>query len=440
MYISHLFRFSSLAYLVKQPLFAPEEGADSGITDDARDLADLADIPDEDGDDKDADEEEEDDAEGEEKETPPGDEESKDDDKDAEGEGKESAKDRKAKGEGETDETGRPTVKALKGKYPDLFKDFPYMKQLFFAAPKVLEVFADAESASEAMGKAQEYDLLNTELTKGTADTILQSLEENNPKALKKLVTGFAESIRGIDDNLYIALSEPIIEELIYHAAKHGEKTGNKNLQLAARHLANYVFANGGEIPDISKRSKKDAEPSEAEKELELERRNNRQKDFDRAAKTVGTALSVEIKKVIDNKLDGLSTFESKQIIKETESEVDKVLSTDKGFQRIMAGLWKKASEDGFSDLTMSRVKRAWLDRARQVAPAIRNRLRQEALDAKDPDKSNSNGSRRESEGDSGKKRNLPSGGRHSSGRSRVLDDPKKIDWSKTSDRDILDS
>lgn len=423
---------------------APEGDAGGGDVDGdefAQDLSDLEDIDDPDNPDsgeKDpASEKEQDDdlVDKDEKdlEGDPDDKDEKDEkdekDKDDEKDDDEEKPDRRVSGE-------LPKYSEIKAKYPTIFKEFPQLRSALFLAPKFQEVFADPETAQQAAIRVEEYDQLESSIVdKGDPTLLLGTLAENNPRALKRLIENFGESLKKVSSEDYTRLSEPIIEELLFHAARQGTRTGDKNLQLAARHIANFVFANGGEIPDITKRAAK-SEPSDAEKQLEIERSQHATERRNQAYVDLSKEAGPEINKIITAKLDGLSSFERKQIIKETREEVDRVLLADKSFQNLITSLWKRAASSGYSDESKSRIKRAWLDRARTVAPSVRNRLRQEALDARNPNR----GRRKEGEEPKDqKKRTFNSGGgqNHGESRSRVLD-PKKIDWNKTSDMDIL--
>ena len=348
--------------------------------------------------------------------------------------------------EGEEDkptEYARLPIRAVKEKYPNFFKDFPQLKAAFFGYPQFMEVFADIDSAREAASKAVEYDNLEASLVdKGDAKYFLNTLNENNPKALKKLLSGFSDTLKGIDQQAYLDLSTPIIEELLYHAAAHGSKVGNKNLSLAARHLANFVFANGGDIPDITKRGG-EKKPSEAEVQLQTEREQYANEKFRGALEDVINLINPDMNAILNNKLEGLSPFEKKQIVKESRTEINRILENDKGFQAQLRNLWKRASETGYSSESKSRIKRAGLDRAKLIAPSVRNRLRQEALTAKTPGKKASG----EVEGETkvkfkvtDKKKTFPErGGKTPSGTTRRVLDPKQIDWRNTTDKDILD-
>lgn len=405
-----------------------DTGAGAGQDEAKQDLADLEDIDagddDKDDDGSDEDKEVEDDkAELDAEDDEDKDEEDKEEDKEAEDEDKEEKVEAK----------GPATIKDIKAKYPNIFKEFPQLKSHFFMAQKFLDVFPDPESAQEAVSKVEEYDNLEDSLVAhGDPRLLVNTLSNNNPKALRKIVENFPEAVREANRDDYIALSTPIIEELIYHAAAHGAKTGNKNLELAARHLANFVFANGGDIPDIAKRAAA-KEPTDTERQLLREREGYQQKEFTRALGEVGSMATTDIDRILSDKLEGLTPFERKAVIKDSRAEVDATLSRDGDFQKKLKALWAKAAESGYSDDAKSRIKRAWLDRARLIAPGIRNRLRQEALDAKNPNKSNS--------AKEGQKRSfVGQGARVNGDKSRGFQDPKKIDWRKTSDRDILDS
>lgn len=451
-----MYRRHLLSLNIQLPLYQPEgdagggDGGSSSDTDDlSRDLADLGD-PDEPGDGEGAegdgegdDEGEEPDAdeEGDEEEEEVGGDDEEEEEKIPEGEGKKGKKAGEEEGKAdEVDEFGRPTVKAIKAAYPDVFKKFPFLKTAYFTVSKFQEVFADPDAAVEASNKAHEYDQLETSLVQNGDPTLLiKTLETNNPKALKSIIQRLPSVISAIDDPaLYTELARPFIEELLYHATNHGTRAQNKNLVLAAKHIANFVWANGGDIPDISKRgtSKDGAPKSEAEKQLEIERAQTARREYNRAGDELEAEVAPQIDKIIGNKLDGLNAFERKQIIKETRRELDKKLSADTAFQRQMGGLWRRAQETGFSPSSMTKIRHAWLERARTVAPGIRNRLKQEALDGRRPQ----SGTPREGNSDQkGKKRQLPSGGGQARGRSAAgVVDPKKINWRKTSDMDII--
>jgi hypothetical protein len=415
--------------------FSPDDATGTGtesLSEEAQDLAQLDDI-------------EEVDETGGEEEAPETDEEvleveGEEDDAEEEGQEEETEE---AEGEErgeqalpERDESGRLSVKGIKtlkdGKYAELFKDIPELKAAYFQLPKYQEVFADPELAKEAKGKADEYDTIEQTLIGQTdPEFLLNTLNNNAPKALVKLMKAFPATLQKIENTeAYRALANPIIEDLLYHASQYGNRTQDKNLYLAARHLANFIWANGGEIPDIAKREVAKA-PSEAEQTLERERAQYRQEKFQTAVVDIGADCATSVTSILSNKLGGLTPFEKKMLIKEARTELDDALKKDTTLQGTLKTLWTKARQDGYSPASKERIKNAWLSRAKAVAPGIRNRLKDEAIGSR----TNGGDSRQEPQ----KKRSFISKGGLGarSNASRVLD-PHKIDWRKTSDEDIL--
>jgi hypothetical protein len=379
-----------LKHVLQSPDADPSGGGLDQVDDLTQDLADL-DAPDADADDNqddgDSDEPEDGDEKvkkgGKDKEDDEEDDEEKDDEKDEKEDEDEEDDEKKS-----SEPNLSPSFKDIKAKYPDLFKDFPNLRSAFFLAPKFLEVFPDVEEASIASQKAQEYDVLESTLVgQGDPRTILATIAENQPQALKKIAGSFGEAMREVSQEGYQALTEPIIQELVFFASQHGQKIGDKNLVLAARHIANFVWANGGQVPDqLPSRTKKN-EPSEAEVQLQEEREATEKREFSRALTEIETSATTELNQILNHKLDGLTPFEKKAIVKEAKQTIDSVLLKDKAFQQTLKGLWRRAQESGWDDGSKSRIRRAWLDRAKAVAPGVRNRLKTEALTARNPGK-----------------------------------------------------
>jgi hypothetical protein len=369
---------------------------------------------------------------------------------DGEEESEEGDEDHAARGKTPPEVEGRVTFKTLKAEYPDLFKKHPELRQAFFEHPQYAEIFTDLSAARDAAAKAAEYETLESSMVgKGDPSVMLKALDENNPRALGKIIEAFPDALRDLDPKYYTALANPIVEELLWHATKHAERIGGdpgKNLRLAAKHIANYVWANGGEIPDIAARAGKskadrDKEPSDAEKALVEERASYARERYTRAADDIEAELSKAMAPIYARKLDALTNFERKQVIKETKQEVDRLLMKDEAFQRQMKALWKRAHESGYTTDSKARIRRAWLERAAVIAPKVRNRLRQEAISGrrrgpvKDEDVDGNVAHKA-----SGKKRQFTNQGGQSPKKTAGSRDPKRIAWRSTSDMDILNS
>jgi hypothetical protein len=194
------------------PFFAPADSGAGGGDDPGELEQDLADLdadpdPDLDPDNKDKDKDRDDDDahpdDADDDADPDTDDDAEEEDPDAEDDEKDEKDKKDDKGE-KAELSGRPTIKDIKsfgdGKYKDLFKDFPDLRKAYFQVGAFQEVFADPQEAQAASSKAAEFDVLEQSLVdEGDPTTLLKTLSENNPKALKKIVGNFATSLRNVE-------------------------------------------------------------------------------------------------------------------------------------------------------------------------------------------------------------------------------------------------
>lgn len=396
----------------------PDNPGDQGTGDSKDD-----DVDDDDGvDDKDDDGDEDDtDDESDDKEDEEGDDEGdKDEDKEDEGD-----KDEK---KGKILVEGRPTYQELKKADPDIFKKVPGLKDIFFREQKFSETFASVEEAQAAAVKAENYDIVEATLVNGDPSLILAEIGKNSPESLPVLVDNFLPTLQKLSKDLYVRATMPVLEDLIRLAYNDGKRTNNKNLMHAAGHLAMHVF---GE-PRIPEPRNTRTEPHPAEVQLRTERErhfNERYSSFNTEVTTEAyTRMERFAEKGINDPEGKLSGFTKKAIVKEALAELDRRLGEDQQLSQTLRQLWKRATVGGFTKEHKEAILNAHLSRAKQLLPGIRNRMVAEALGEKVSD-----GKKVKT-----KKRDLPDGGRAGGLRPGQKMDPKKIDWRKTSDSDIL--
>lgn len=345
----------------------------------------------------------------------------------------------------ETDEAdapiqGKPTLKAIKEAFPGIFKKFPELKASLFRDQEFSKYHATPEDASIAATKADNYDRLESTLVQGSPDLLMSELAENNPKAFKEVAMNWLPKLREIDEKLFISATEPVLEELIFLAFKHGEKTGDKNLAMSARHLANFIFANGGEIPDISKKQQK--EPNPAEVQLQQERAQWAQTRFQEADGEIFNFVTSSLDQTIRQGLDPSGTMPERMkasIVQDVINEMNAQLAKDPVHARRMQGLWKRAAGDAYSRQSKESIVNTYLSGARPLLRDLRNRIRSEYL--------GSSPSRKVANGKDEKLVNTPQKKKPFEGSSKRVDsrreratvlDPKKIDYAHTTDMDIL--
>jgi hypothetical protein len=435
-------------------LDAPDSGSGGG-------LGDVADVPlghagdvsilEQGGDDDDADDDADadegdddgdvgDDGEGDEDEPEVFD----DADKKGKGDEDEDEEEQEDKGDDKEDKEifeGRPTLTDIKKVYPKIFKQFPELRDVLFREQEFGKHFGTVEEAQEASVYAQSFRQIEASLLAGDSSPIIEQLRENDPDALVRVADNFLPTLLAKGgENLYLRATVPIIEQFLWTVHEHGKTSGNANLVNAARHAANYIFGKP-EIPDPNRR-KGEQGPHPAERKLEDERKAWAETRFKEASSEVSAAIDTELDADIGKGLDPdkkLTQRQRSRLIQDIKDEIDATLRKDQAFGRQMKALWAKAADASYPKDQRASIKSAFLARAKALVPSVRSRLRAEWFGEKAPvnnDKSKNAGDKKQQ--DAPKKRTLPDAGRSGSGGPKRPPSPKEVDYSKTTDEDLI--
>lgn len=352
----------------------------------------------------------------------------------------------KAEGEPETppeevkaseDEAGEaplPEYKDIKAKYPKFFEEFPALKEAFFLGKQLTSLFPSYELAQEAKDQLRSFDAIRiSSLEEGDPTHLFAALSEASPAGFERMAENILPNLFNHAPQLYLKVTTPLLENLVRSVYKEGMDNDNKNLKAAAQIISKYLWG----TLDIPQAKPKVENPEvrrlTAERQRDLVQRET---EFKGEVWEIGvTALTKHILNGLDpnNAMPEITkdALVSK-IIKETGAALDK----DGLHNNRMNALWELAARNGFSREYKKKLVETYLRAAGAKMTGIRARLRGEVL-------GKSNGGqtpvvrkevvRRPPPG----RTNAASPG--GSGKLNVANlDPKKIDWSKTSDRDLL--
>jgi hypothetical protein len=325
---------------------------------------------------------------------------------------------------------GRPTYQELKKADPEIFKKVPGLKDIFFREQKFSETFASVEEAVTAAKKADDFDIIEASLMQGDPSLVLRELAANSPESVPQLVDNFLPTLQRMSKDLYVRATMPVLQDLIRMTYNDGKRLNDKNLMYAAGHIAKHVFGEA-RIPEPRIQS---TGPHPAEVQLREERSRHFNERYGSFNQELASESYTRLERIADrgitdpeNKLNG---FTRKAITKEALAELDEKLGEDQQLANTLRQLWRRATVGGFTKEHKEAILNAHLSRAKQLLPGIRNRMVAEALGQKVAGKNNHK-----------QKRDIPSGGRGAAGGVRgnaARLDPKKIDWGKTSDEDLL--
>lgn len=338
-----------------------------------------------------------------------------------EDEDKEDEEDDKKKTEGKL-RHGRPSYRDIKEKFPEFFKTFPDLRDAFFREREYSKVFPTLDDAKEALAYARSFGEVSQSLMQGDPGLLFGQLHEANPEAFRNVAQNLLPTLHKIDKEAFFEVTTPLIERFVKSMDEEGIKSNNVNLRKAAL-IVGHFMTGEFKIPDSS--TGRERVNPEREK-LNQERNQFHQHRFQTAQSDVfkdgGEALNSEIEKVLVDE-DGLTDWQRQKLSEEILKKVNTTLTQDERHMALMNSLWKKWEKSNFSADAKKAIVNAYLSRAKQVIIPVRDRVMKDAMKRKPVKKFN---------------KSSESQNRSSESASMGATDAKKVDWTRTSDKDFL--
>ena len=340
--------------------------------------------------------------------------------------------------EGEEKKEDRSKFGEITKKYPNLFKDFPNLRHVFFHEKEYRELFPTIDEAKEAVEDLAGLQELEKSLASGDPGDvvgILDSMKELGDDVVPNFAINFLPSLRSANQDLYYQAITPVLVDFTRSMFDAGTRNENENLRNAAAVAALYFFGDpkvaSGEKEIKLPERKKAPEP---DSELEKERRSFRQERYTSFYNDIIQDSDRQLENLIsdgldpkNNMTDGMKELVTERVVK----EISKALANDSAHTSKMDTLWKKAGDDNFSGRHKAKIIAAYLEAAREILPRIRSKVRANALGIRERRPENRTGeTRRRIEPES------TTGGGRQSNNGKV--NAKNIDWRKTSDLDFL--
>jgi hypothetical protein len=333
----------------------------------------------------------------------------------------------------------RPSIKQITEQFPDLFKKFPSLRDMYFREAEFSRAFPTIEDAKEAAENNEAFTDIREDVFSGDGSKFLSAIKEVDEKKLESFASKVLPSLIKVHPAAFWRAANPLVEDIARNMFAKGVKEKDESLQNAARYLSDYFFGNT-EVAEGKKTTVVKEESSEVAKERETFD-NERYNEF---RGKVSNEIVTSVKGLIDSKDvksgksrldpdDVLSPFIKSTIIDRIILDLGKELASDKDHIKFMDSLWAKSKRNGRTDEDKARIVSAYLARAKSLIPSLRSKYVSEALgkSQKHSDQRREKVSTIESRRDSGTQ--------GSSSRTRSSNyNPKVIDYRKTSDEDIL--
>lgn len=321
----------------------------------------------------------------------------------------------------------KPGFKDINTKYPNFFKDFPDMRQMFFRDQKIGQLYPTVEDAEEAHGKAQVFDQIQSSLLQGDPSNLLEAVGRTDRSALERFATNILPSLFNTSEKLFAKAVDPIMRNALRSARAEAKANGNKNLEHSVAHIARYLQITDLDSAPKSERGESEPDPEKVQlqQRLGLEYRKN--------AERFGESIQSEIRNQLERRInlelksiDGFQTktkFEKNAIINAIIDEMGTKLESDSAHMYRMNGLNQRAFKDGFDEKWKPRIINAYLGGAFPLLKSVRGKFGKSEND--------------ESVDTPASRKVLPRTGGPQGNRKPVLN-AKDVDWDKTSDIDFL--
>lgn len=269
-------------------------------------------------------------------------------------------------------------------KYPNLFKEFPYLERAYYREQQFTEVFPTIPEAKEAAEKAQVLDRFEAELIQGgNTETILRAVREENPRAFFKIVDDYLPTLARVDEKAYLHVLGNVTKHTIMGMVQEGRRSNNEVLQTAAQVLNQFVFGSSNFSPP-SRLAPVD-KPEDSGREAEINQRQQAfvKQQFDTTLTDLNTRVNNTLKNTIEAHIDpkkSMTEFVRRHASDEALEDLNKLISQDTRFKALADKLWEKAIEDNFSKVSVDRIKSAYLSKSKTLLPTVIKKARQDAL------------------------------------------------------------
>jgi hypothetical protein len=334
----------------------------------------------------------------------------------------------------------RPSLKSIEEKFPGFFKQFPALRDMYFREAEYSKVFPTIDDAKEANENNTAFQSIRESVFQGNGNKFFTAIKEVSEKDLEKFSTTVLSTLFQVHPQSFWRAANPLVEDIAKNMFDKGKRENNESMQNAARYLSDYFFGNT-EIAEGKKTSIIKIEDN-TEVNKEREKFDNERSTAFRS--TVETDVRGQLVAIIEGKdsktgksrLDPDSVFSNfirTTIVDRIIEDLGSQLTLDKDHIRYMDSLWNKAKQNGRTDTEKARIVAAYLARAKSLVPSLRSKYVSEALGQK----TRISSGKKEKIEEISSRRDSGTQGRGSNGSNKNYN-PRSIDYSKTSDADIL--
>jgi hypothetical protein len=267
-------------------------------------------------------------------------------------------------------------------KYPNLFKDFPYMEKAYYREQQFTKYFPNPADAKAVVEKADVLDKFENDLAQGDITKALKAVQTNK-KAFGKMVDKYMSALNDVDSKAYQHIYGNMVKHVIMSMVKRGQASKDDSLIESAEALNKFIFGSDqfehptmyGDTKDDEKDTTEDAVKKVKQEALESKFKGSVDDLTERVRKIFKSTIKTNIDKK-EQMTDWARNVASDQAL----TTLENLMNRDTRFKSLIDRLWEKAIETDFSKDSMDRLKRAFTSKAQTLLPSVLKKVRTDAL------------------------------------------------------------
>ena len=272
--------------------------------------------------------------------------------------------------------------KEILAKYPNLFKEFPYLEKAYYREQQFTELLPTIDDARAAVEAKNVLDRFEQDVMSGNTEVLLNAVKRQSPNGFNKIVDDYLPTLARVDQQAYFHVLGNVTKHTIVAMVREARSSGNEALQSAAQLLNQFVFGTS-EFKPPSNLSKDEPEDGGKNKELQEREQKFVRQQFESSRDDLNTRVNNTLRNTIDANIDpkkSMSDYVRKNASREALEMLDTMLGKDARFIALKDKLWEAAFSSNFSRESVERIKSAYLSRAKTLLPTVIKKARIDAL------------------------------------------------------------
>jgi hypothetical protein len=268
-------------------------------------------------------------------------------------------------------------------KYPQLFKDFPYLEKAYYREQQFTELLPTIEDAKQAVEAKSILDSFEKDLMSGNSETVLKAVKAENPNAFNKMVDGYMLTLRNVDENAYFHVLGNITKHTILAMVQEAKTSNNEQLREAALLVNQFVFGSSNFAPPTNLAKPEQEGDKDKENKISEREQSFIRQQFESTRGDLNTRVNNTLKNTIQAHIDpkqSMTEYVRRNAERDALEKLETLISKDSRFRTLVDKLWEKAYKDGFTPEAKERIKSAYLSKAKTLLPSVIKTARNEAL------------------------------------------------------------